>query len=172
MEIFDVYNNEPRITPMGLFIPELKAIWDNDPSDDKHTATSELLYVYHMSDLRSPYSAYPHEEKEVKIIADYFPNDEDWTPSQVVKDAMEKYREMQSSVASRLLEGIKAQMDKLAKYMKDTEFDEDKLTAIVNAMSKASSLLDSYYAVEKRVQSQVEHASRKFKGGVTPSSIL
>lgn len=170
MEIFDVYDNEPRINPMGLFIPELRAIWDADKSKDKELATSELLYVYHMGDKRSPYSSYPEDEKESKIIQDYF--QEDWTPSETVEIALEKYREMQSTVATRLLEGVKSQMDKMAKWMKESEFDEEKMNQITNAMAKANLLLDSYYSIEKRVNTQVEQGARKFKGGVSPSSIL
>jgi len=174
MRIFDIYNNEPRITPEGLFIPEMRAIWNLDKSEDKHKATSELLYVYHMADLRSPYSRYTEEEKEHKIIEDYFV-DKEWQPSDEILDAITKYKEMFESVNGRLLKGVEAAMDKLSEYLKTAEIEDGSggnLNQIVAAISKAEVLVNARTKLAKIVSAESEATDAKFKGGVKPSSIL
>ena len=82
---------------------------------------------------------------------------------------------MFESVNARLLKGVEAAMDKLATYLKDTEIEDGSggnLTQILNAINKAESLVTSREKLAKIVNTESEAIDSKFKGGVTPSSIL
>lgn len=175
MAIFDIYNNEPVINPEGLFIPELRAIWDRDETDAKHKATNELLYVYHMVDPKSSYSRYPLSEKENKILEAYFEQTPDWKPDEVIQKAMDRYKEMKQSVAVRYLKGVEAMIDKLAVFLLEEDIQAGtggNLTQILAAVTKGEDLINTYAKLLARVNSELEAFETKYKKGVKPSEIL
>ena len=55
MDLFDLRDFTVTISPKALMVPEFKALWDRDKSNNKSTALSELAYVYYLSDFKSPY---------------------------------------------------------------------------------------------------------------------
>jgi hypothetical protein len=45
MDLFDLRDFTVTISPKALMVPEFKALWDRDKSNNKSTALSELAYV-------------------------------------------------------------------------------------------------------------------------------
>lgn len=171
--MFDIRDNVPYISPEGLFVPEMRAIWDSDPTENKDIATPILIYIYHMCNPDSVYANIPEEDKHQVITTDYI-SDKDWIPDEQVKDAIEKYKQLLSTPIQRLYEATIIAMDKVSKALMDEEVDMSKQ----GNMGSFSALLEKgvKYAeasIKMKEMSMKERAANKnIKGGIIPSAVL
>lgn len=169
--MFTIINNIPRITPEALFIPEMKAIWDADKSSDKHKATQELIYIYHMSEPKSVYAKLDASLREQTIIDDYIP-DKKWKPSKEVKAAVEKYKKLIETPITRAFQSISIALDKLNKSLEKMDAaDAREMTQIGATIEKYEKYAQSYIKLKEISEKELE-TTRKIKGGVRPSNIL
>lgn len=169
--MFTIINNIPRITPEGLFIPEMRAIWDADTSQDKHKATQELIYIYHMSEPKSVYAKLDASMREQTIIDDYIA-DKKWKPSKEVQDAIEKYKRLIETPITRAFQSISIALDKLNKTLEKMDAaDAREMTQIGATIEKYEKYAQSYMKLKEISEKELE-TTRKIKGGVRPSNIL
>lgn len=169
--MFTIINNIPRITPEGLFIPEMRAIWDEDKSQDKHKATQELIYIYHMSEPKSVYAKLDASMREQTIIDDYIA-DKKWKPSKEVQNAIEKYKRLIETPITRAFQSISIALDKLNKTLEKMDAaDAREMTQIGATIEKYEKYAQSYMKLKEISEKELE-TTRKIKGGVRPSNIL
>ena len=83
--LFDIVNGKVIMNPTAIWIPEFKTLWDRDKTKYKSKAVNEISYIVFMYGFHSPYAAYSEEEKEKKILQDYFPKG-DWKPDAAVTE--------------------------------------------------------------------------------------
>jgi len=172
--IFTIINNIPRITPEGLFIPEMLDIWNEDTSEDKSTATSELIYIYHMAEPKSVYNKLPEDRKEEAIINDYI-RDKEWQPSERVLKAIDKYKQLTETAAYRSFKTVEIAMDKLnaaVRNIDEVTLDKGGNASIVQSFIKEAERSAVSYAKLKEIVEKEMETDRKIKGGVKPSLIL
>ena len=143
MNIFNLVDNEPIITPEGVFVPELKALWDKDTSEGKTKAKKYFIYIYHMSDPRSIYSNYSNQDKHDNLVRDYF-NKKSWEPSKEVLKAIEKYKEMTTTPELRMLNDAIEMSQNLSKHIRELDFAEkNEKGDFINDTNKAIMYLKS-----------------------------
>ena len=170
--IFTIINNIPRITPEGLFVPEMLDIWNNDKSKDKQLATKELIYIYHMSDPKSVYAKLSQDTKERVIIQDYFTEEEDWKPTEIIQKAIEKYKMLIETPITRSFKSVSIALDKLNKTLENLDAaDAREMNQIGNTIEKYEKYAQSYIKLKEISEKELE-TTRKIKGGIRPSSIL
>lgn len=121
MKLFDIEQGKVVMNPTILWVPEFRTLWDRDKSKHKVDAVNEISYIVFLHDFRSPYMAYPTTEREARIKRDYF-NDEKWQPDEKVAAAVSKYKELQSSPISRLLQSAMDTCDKMTDYFNNIDF--------------------------------------------------
>jgi len=109
------------MNPTILWVPEFRILWDRDKSKHKERAVNEISYIVFLHDFRSPYMAYPTTDRENRIKKDYF-NSTDWQPDDEIKTAIAKYKELQSSPISRLLQSAMDTCDKMTDYFNGIDF--------------------------------------------------
>ena len=162
--IFTLKNNIPTITPEGLFIPEMRAIWDS--SKDKSFAMKRLCYIYHMAEPKSTYRKLSETEREKTIIKDFI-GDEKWKPSNEDKEAIKKYEKLTETVAMRYLRATELAVDRIASLLSVTDVDIDNVKDIISAIEKGEKLITSYARLVEQVEKEVS-SNRKIRGGVKP----
>jgi len=81
--------------------------------------------VYHTTDYQSIYRNYHIDTREAKIILDIF-DDRQWRPDSEVNAAINKYRELQTTISMELLNDVEVGLTKLRDYFKNVDFDEDE----------------------------------------------
>ena len=106
-------------------IKEFKKLWTRDRTQKKDRALKELAYVYHTTDYQSIYRNYHIDTREAKIILDIF-DDRQWRPDSEVNAAINKYRELQTTISMELLNDVEVGLTKLRDYFKNVDFDEDE----------------------------------------------
>ena len=109
----------------SLAIPEFKTIWNRDLDPDKPTAYSELSYITFLCDasLDNPYRNYTEEDR-VRVLKKDFFGHEYYEIDKVVEEAIYKYKELQETVAVRLLRSAKSAADKMSQYFDKVNFED------------------------------------------------
>lgn len=165
MPLFDIVRGVPVINPEALTIPELRKIWDSDPSIDKSLATKKIIYLYHLLDPRSAYAKVGHDVRKELVDKDHvkgFKIDKD------MKDAIEKVKKLEWTVAHRLLDGVEAQIISMANFLKNTTTTEENIAKIALVMSKSAELISSHQQLSEKVAQQVQMGN-KIKRDVKPN---
>jgi hypothetical protein len=122
--LINIHNGLLTISPEALVIKEFKKIWNRDRSNKKDKALKELAYVYHTTDYQSIYRNYHVDTREAKIKLDIF-DDRQWTPDSAINEAVNKYKELQTTLSMQLLEDVEIGLTQLRNYFRDFEPDDD-----------------------------------------------
>ena len=155
-----------------IAVPEFKKLWDRDNSKNKETAISEFMYIYQKNYPKSPYQQYDENIKEERVINDYI-EDPEWKPDEFVKLAEKRYvDEFLHSPAIRFANSIKIGLDKISRYIIETEIDSKNLSKILSAISKGEETLDRFNKVQRIAEEQLESEKKKRRGSVAPSKTL
>lgn len=123
--LIDLTNGVLTISPEALMIKEFKKLWTRDRSQRKDKALGELAYIYHSVDYQSIYREYHIDTRDSKIKLDIFDDREHKVDIEVIK-AMDKYKELQTTISMQLLEDVETGMTKLRDYFKDADFKDDE----------------------------------------------
>lgn len=130
MKIFTMDNEtfEISISAEALMVKEFKAIVDRDKVKGKPTAMAELSYVWFFADFKSDFSQIIDEKERGNEIVDAVVGlPKKWSPDALVISAIERYRKLSESVASRLLIDAMTTINNLSKYAKDASGELSKM---------------------------------------------
>lgn len=153
-KIFDVDSKRVTINENTLLIPEFKAVVDEykDP-------IPALCYIYYLCDVSSPYANLPEDTKDQMLLSD-FPGE--YTPEdEVVREAIAKAKLLYRTPTSRLLDGLRSMVDKLAQYCEDaaiTDGRDGNLTAVQAMLKGVGRMALEMKQVEKIVEEEVNSA--------------
>ncbi len=160
MELFDIEAEKVVLDPNILYIPEFKELYDRDKTEGKFVATAEIAYVTFLCNFSSknPYNSYSDKDKEKKVREDTMKKE----PDKAIKKAIEKYKEMQETVTSRLLVAAKIASNVLAEYFEQAKAED--ATEIIRNIEKLGNAVKSLYTLEVQVQKEQLEA-RTIRGG-------
>jgi len=168
MSIFNIVKNQPTITPEGVNIPEMLAIWQKDTTPNKIEAKQIYAYIYHMCDPESVYAKKDLNTREQLVIKDYV-KDKALIRRKEVKEACEKYKLLNAPITLDFLESVKITLNKLSRYMVDTEITDGKtgnIGDILNVINRGGALIVSYGELVKKVESDLSILKAKKRGDV------
>ena len=166
MDLFDLRDFKVTISPRALLIPEFRTLWDRDNSKDKDKALQELAYVYYLSDFKSPYLL----SLDISIVADTvakdFMRDEKYEPDEEVKEAIEKYKELQITPSMRLLNASLTTVNRLTDYLEEVDLNERddknkpiyKPSDITNSLKSIGGIVESLTKVRNQVEKEITQA--------------
>lgn len=171
MKLFDIEGGKVVMNPTILWVPEFRTLWDRDKSKHKEQAVNEISYIVFLHDFRSPYLAYPVGERENRIKKDYFKS-ADWQPDDTIKAAVAKYKELQTSPISRLLQSAMDTCDKMTDYFNGIDFKKVDhngkpiytLKEVSSVMKDIGDIVSSLESLKDKVER--EHMERgSIRGG-------
>jgi len=184
--LFREENFKIIVDPEIKLIPEFYALVKRDKTSDKRTSFSELVYIYWMYDLRSPYSIYEEKDRSVRVAREAG-LDSGWKPDKAIIKAAEKYIELSQSpstlslrstrealltsarVVDRLREKIENDLKTLsgdtpeegASSVSDMVSSVNSLLKLTEQLPKAISTIED---LEEKVKKELA-INRKIKGG-------
>lgn len=133
-----------EILPETLLIPEFKAVVrrikkckEDSDGRDKVIAKKELAFIYHMASSEGPYFSYEPKERQQRLANDLF-NDHTWKPDNEVLAAIDKFKELDQTPASKTI------------------------NTIVNALHKSNKIID---ILINEIENNLEE--EKYKQGIT-----
>jgi len=196
MKIFDVDDSgKVTLDPEVRTIKWIKRIVERDRGGTikgdhdgrkKYKALRELAYIYFMCDSKSIYQRIPEAEREQTIIED-LDFDGKWTPDEVIKEAMEKYKSLKETVSERTLKELKRTLESsvdtlqfiresiegMVKAIKDDK-DTSKLPDLIKLYSTAISMaedlpksIENITKLEEKVKKEIQSSSSSIRGAGT-----
>jgi hypothetical protein len=179
LSIFEVRDDQPRITAEGLFIPEFLAVWNSDKSKDKTTAQLKLAYVFHMSSYTSAYANLGPQRYE-EVYKDYLAKKKIKVDAKM-EAAIEKYKKLQETAEVRALDAALVLCDKLSAHFKSIDLSQtDKSGKLIHDsrklmmnLEKVGKVVESLTKMRKDVaRGMAEMQSNKGAGGNMVDELL
>ena len=160
--LFDVRDKKvvPSIHCFG--IPWLKKVMDSFP-DDYIEIYKYIFYLTCPDSTMNPYLNLPEEQREEVILADLKPTF--YLEDLLILETIEKCKTMYATPALRSFIGAKKMVDKIGKYLDETEITEGKDSnsmAIDRYMSKLSDYWDTY----RKMEGELHKEQSTVRGGV------
>lgn len=164
MKIFNNINNVITVNPEVLTIPQFSIIWKADKSKDKSQAFKEFTYIYHMCDYNSPYSNFPDNKRKETVKLDCL-GDKDYNPSKEVKQAIDKYKELQETPLQRLLQAVKNKVDDITDYFNTVDITDDNIRTVLDAFGKISTTVANFDKLQQAVEKEKDSTNDRVRGG-------
>lgn len=189
MRLLKVNNDlELEIVPEVLLIPEFsKAV--NTGKDDPRKV---LAYVFHMASEEGPYASYEPKERQSRLANDLF-NNHKWKPSKEIEAAIEKYKELNHTPASKTVTTIINALHKTNKIIDtlineiESNLTEEKykqgvtnkqgqivtgveimlgdIQALLKAANEVPKTIDIFEKLQEKILKEKQVAASKFRGG-------
>ena len=145
VKIFTVEDRIVKVDENCLLIPEFKAIVDKYDN-----AIPPLTYVYLVADPSSPYGNLEEEERlelaSSDVGGDFSLEDEE------IEAAIEKYKKLMYTPTQRLYDGAKINLDRLAKYLSEAQFEagrDGNLGDLYRIQTGLAKLIEGFKKLEK-----------------------
>ncbi len=122
INLFDIQDKKVCPSQNCFHIPELKAVMDTFP-DDYLNIFRYIAFMY-CPDSSNPYVNQREDEKEDMILSDYKSNVS--LEESLIVAAIEKCRKLWETSTYRLWLGQKKMVDKVGRYLDETEITEGK----------------------------------------------
>ena len=166
VKLFDIENDKLVPTEHCYTIKWLKNIMDEYSKDEEYLKIyAYLFYMTFPNPDLNPYFNMIETDKEEVILddigADFSTEDE------MIVLGLEKCKEMFSTPTHRAFMGIKGMLDKLAKFMENTEITtgrDGNMNSIISAAKNFDQIRQSYKGAYKDLQDEQQSHVRGGKG--------
>jgi hypothetical protein len=112
-----------EFAPQVLSIEPFKTLWKNR-LPNKQLAVDELSLIFFMNDVRSPYMKTEDSQRLREILLDIMPDNLKWKPDKIVKDCMEKYKELSRTPSMDSLESAWISQRKIDEFLRNVDLNE------------------------------------------------
>lgn len=164
--MFDLQANKIKLNIDDLAIPPFKDHFNG--AKDKSQALKEIEYVIWLHKWNSPYEAYPLDKRPFVVAKDVF-KDENYTPSEDVKELVKRFNEFQETPGTRLLSASQTAAEGLIAALNDYStgsMDIDTAIKVTRILKDVGNIVKSLDIAMKQAKAeQIE--SGRIKGGGT-----
>jgi len=164
VKLFDIQNGKVVPSEHCYTLKSLKTIIEKYPD----TYLSVYQYVFYMTcpdpDL-NPFFNMPEHEKEDLIIEEI--EFEESSEDGAIRHAIDTCKELYETPTFRAYKGIKAMLDRLARYMETTSIDHGRdgnLTALVNTAAKFDQIRQSFKGAYTDMKNEQQSSVRGGQG--------
>ena len=164
VKLFDIENGKVVPSEHCYALKSLKAIMEKYPD----TYLSVYLYIFYMTcpdpDM-NPFFNLPEHEKEDLIIEEI--QFEESSEDGAIRHAIDTCKELYETPTYRAYKGIKAMLDRLARYMETTSIDHGRdgnLTALVNTAAKFDQIRQSFKGAYTDMKNEQQSSVRGGQG--------
>lgn len=148
---FDIKQGKLIVRAQDLTVPILKEIYERDTTKLKTKALQELLYIYHMADVDSPYADMQENVKEGHIKRAIFGEGKARIDTKVM-DAIEEYMECNINVLDRVIYDFNKKIDNLRLQINEAKINDTNVDKIIERMKNFDKLLEAKEKIELRQQ--------------------
>ena len=164
--MFDIQGDKIKLSTEDLAIPPFKDHFNN--AKDKAKALKEIEYVVWLHKWNTPYEAYPIDKRPLVVAKDVF-KDENYKPSEEVKQLAKRFNEFQETPGTRLLSASQTAAEGLIAALNDyssVSMDIDTAIKVTRILKDVGNIVKSLDIAMK--QAKVEQIETgRVKGGGT-----
>ena len=121
MKLIEFDGVEFKLADEALLVRPIRELFEKDKTKKKEEFWRQISYLWFMCDPRSSYMYLVDSDTRSKEVKKQEGLGEDWTPSELLKEAMDIYRMQAVTTASILLESMRKGVEQLRKFF--SEFD-------------------------------------------------
>lgn len=164
--MFDIQGDKIQLSKEDLAIPPFKYHYNN--ATDKQRALKEIEYVVWLHKWNTPYEAYPLDQRPLVVAKDVF-KDENYIPSDEVKELARRFLEFQETPGTRLLSASQTAAEGLIAALNDYSkgiMDIDTAIKVTRILKDVGNIVKSLDIAMKQAKAEQLEAGRIKGGGV------
>ena len=164
--MFDIQGDKVKISTEDLAIPPFKDHYNN--AKDKSQALKEIEYVIWLHKWNTPYEAYPVDRRPLVVAKDVF-KDENYIPSEEVKELERRFIQFQETPGTRLLNASQMAAEGLIAALNDYSkglMDIDTAIKVTRILKDVGSIVKSLDIAMKQAKAEQLETGRVKGGGV------
>ena len=164
--MFDLQGDKIRFSVDDMAIPPFKEHYNK--AKDKSKALKEMEYVIWLHRWNTPYEAYPADKRPTIVAKDVF-KDENYKPSEEVKELEKRFIEFQETPGTRLLSASQTAAEGLIAALNDyssVAMDIDTAIKVTRILKDVGNIVKSLDIAMKQAKAEQADAGR-IKGGGT-----
>lgn len=164
--MFDIQGDKIQLSKEDLAIPPFKYHYNN--ATDKQRALKEIEYVVWLHKWNTPYEAYPLDQRPLVVAKDVF-KDENYIPSDEVKELAKRFLEFQETPGTRLLSASQTAAEGLIAALNDYSkgtMDIDTAIKVTRILKDVGNIVKSLDIAMKQAKAEQLEAGRVKGGGV------
>ncbi len=164
--MFDLQGDKIRMSVEDMAIPPFKDHFNG--AKDKSKALKEMEYVIWLHKWNTPYEAYPIDQRPRIVAKDVF-KDENYEPSEEVKELARRFVEFQETPGTRLLSASQTAAEGLIAALNDyssVAMDIDTAIKVTRILKDVGNIVKSLDIAMKQAKAEQVEAGR-IKGGGT-----
>ena len=164
--MFDIQGSKIKLSVDDLAIPPFKEYFEG--AKDKSKALKEIEYIIWLHRWNSPYEAYPIDKRASIVAKDVF-KDENYTPSEELKELAKRFIEFQETPGTRLLSASQMAAEGLIAALNDyssVSMDIDTAIKVTRILKDVGNIVKSLDIAMKQAKAE-QMESGKIKGGGT-----
>lgn len=148
-KLFDVVEDEPIINPIIINLGPFKKLYEQDKSEDKSTYAKQLLYIWYLCDMTSPFvNSEDREEESMKYA---FGKKVRVTKS--LQECIDEYKKRQSTPETRTLEKTIIMCDSMMADLSKSKNGVDEYKRLIDDINKLlKKLSSSPEDIERRIE--------------------
>lgn len=162
--MFDIRGNKILLNTDDLATPPFKNYYNE--AKDKSLALKEIEYIVWLYKWNTPYEAYPENKRASVVGKDVF-NDENYKPTEKVKELIKRFQEFQQTPGTRLLQSSRSAAEALIEMLNQysgNNMDIDTAVKITRILKDVSGVVKSLDVALKQAKAE-QMDSGKIKGG-------
>lgn len=172
MELFTVEDGLVIPNPNTLLIHPFSDIWNRDNSPRKEIASAEFAYIEFLCSYAkaNPYLGYDDNIKEIKVRENTVRTVPDWTPDDMITEAIVVYCSFRDEASPSLrfyLSALKG-AEKIQTYYKDVDFTKTtktgmlvhKISDVVRSLAQSSQVMNNLETLKAKVQQELFESNK------------
>lgn len=169
MKLIKIENFQLSIADEALLIKPIRKLWNQDRSASKEQFYKQISYLYFMVDPRSTYSYILNMDERAKAIIEQEGLGKDFTPSPLLKEAMEVYKKHTVTPSQELLNAALKAAHTVSEFLMredilDQEDDKGKpkyqISSITSALKNVEGIVNSLQNLQKKVENELTEQSK------------
>lgn len=158
-----------KIADEALLIKPIRKLWNQDRSASKEQFYRQMSYLYFMVDPRSTYSYILDEGERAKAIIEQEGLGEDFTPSPLLREAMDIYKKHTVTPSQELLNAALKAAHTVSEFLMKPDIleqEDDKgkpkyqISSITSALKNVEGIVSSLQNLQRKVESELTEQSK------------
>ena len=159
MKLFSRKDFRLQVEPIVFSIKAFKKLEARDRTVNKSQLEKELAFIYFVYDPRSDLQFIVDEQERIERVKELIGLDNKFKIDSDLQKAIDVYQLMTNTTSSDLVNEIRIEIDKIKKYLRDSEINDDTFVKRTDIIIKMMSLSDKLSDLERKVVREVEEIS-------------
>jgi hypothetical protein len=172
MKLIKYEDFQIKLADEAFLIRPIRRLFNADRSERKEQFWRQMSYMYFMCSPASTYSYILDLDERARTIIEQEGLPSDFTPSQLLVEAMQIYRQHTVTVSQKLLSDALVAADKVGKFLREVNLNEEddkgrpkyQVSNITAALKNVEPIISTLQNLQKKVEAELEEDSGKARG--------